>query len=197
MSIFDSKDIQAYKSIKAPEALKSKIYATGDLEKAPSMQKKTSILTNRRLTKTLSAIAACLCFAVLAGTALGLLNGGQVAVSYFGAPLTEAGTQIQTNMAAPAAQDMRQASGVVIPITVEADSEATVTVSNGEIYTADENGEIGESLGKTAKIDSQTSLCWVVDQGATACELTVKQGLRAYTYVYESGADGVGTLYRK
>ena len=62
--MFDNKDLEAYRNIKAPSELKTRILADCEAETERGQRKIGGAFPSRRLVRSLSAIAACFVLAV-------------------------------------------------------------------------------------------------------------------------------------
>ncbi len=194
--VFEQKEIDAYQNIKAPIELRERILDVCE----SGVCKKESLLTNRRFIKQVSSIAACFLL-VIALFSFTVLNGSDITLSYENEHITESGASILRSQVSPAGHDTttpRAVSQITLPITVSCEKKATVRVSQGVLFGVDENGEAGDELGQSIEIDGETSLIWVVDADAEACELLVKSGIHREVYGLEIAENSpTGTIYKK
>ncbi len=134
MIMFDSRDIEKYRSVKAPEGLMEKILADAE---APKEKKQARVIGKSAFYRAASAIAACF---VLVFTLSFMLRGNEsdLYVSVGGESLSRAGESVAlSDLPMPLGRLMESPMG--IPFVIEGADSVTVTLEGGEIWT--EGGE--------------------------------------------------------
>jgi len=129
--MFDSRDIEKYRSVKAPEGLMEKILAD-----AESPKKKTArVIGNGAFYRAASAIAACF---VLVFTLSIMLRGNEseLYVSIGGESLRRAGESVALcDLPMPLGRLAESPMG--IPMVIEGADSVKVTLEGGELWTED------------------------------------------------------------
>lgn len=164
--MFKKEDVEAFRSIRAPEDLKEKILAAHRAEEAAAMLRRVRII------KQLSAAAACMLFAI-ALSVIWLGQRSDIAVHYDGMPISEVALTIpetdltvlpkndeRTVGAAPTAFRLEDSdpaaydSAVRIPLDLTLDRKTTLRFSDGAVTLWDP--ETDELLS--------TDLCYTTDR---------------------------------
>ena len=191
--MFDQKQIEQYRNIKAPSELKFKIAADCNREAVRGNRIIGGAFPMQRLVRSLSAVAACLVLAV-AVFSLARMNTELVTVSYGGTAVSEEKTVIDRSQALSA----RAVEPVGIPLSFDVKGEATVTVSDGGLYTVNEGGEEINSLGSATVITEDTFIWWAVADGFGRYEMTVEINGEQTVFILELNEDTPdGVIYKK
>ena len=194
--MFEQKEIQAYRSIKAPSELKNRITADCEAENVRGIRKIGGAFPMHGFVRSLSAVAACFVFAVTIFS-LTRMNTGFVTLSYEGTKVTTEGIAVSapTAFADSMAREITP-SGIELAFDVK--GEATVTVSGGCLYTVSEDGNEIVPLGSEATITGDTVLWWTVEDEEGQFLLTVAADDKQTVFVLdrnENTPDGV--IYKK
>lgn len=157
--MIDQKDINAYMNIKAPDSIKERLIT----EQAKNNSKISSKV------RMLYSLAASL---LVIAVAFAFMPGAN-AVVYVGDRIADKqGTVIQTANSPNARIALLSTSeSIDIPLFIETERETKITVSHGDIITADE----GENMGQTFTVGSDTAVIWsvVLDSNIKGYTLTV------------------------
>ena len=194
--MFEQKDIEAYRNIKAPSELKHRITADCEAKETRGTRKIGGAFPMQGLVRSLSAVAACLVLAV-AVFSLTRMNTEFVTLSYEGTTLTGAKTVVSkpSTLSDPMS---REVTPMGIRLAFETKGEARITVSGGSLYAVSEDGEEILSLGSGTEITEDTVLWWAVVEGSGNYELTVDADGKQSVFVLawnENTPDGV--IYKK
>ena len=194
--MFDNKDIEAYRNIKVPSELKTKILADQDAEETKRARIIGGAFPTQRLIRSLSAIAACLVRAV-AIFSVARMNTTPVTVSYEGIILSEGRVDI-TPEATLATLEPRVVTPIGIPLSFCVEKSAEIMVDSGSLYRVSDDYEDVENLGEKTVIDEDTVLWWAVIGGSETYELTVTVNGKATVYVLEmNDLTPNGVIYKK
>lgn len=175
--MFNNEDIKAYREISAPEGLRERVMAS-----ARETKKKPMILSAP--IRSISAIAACLVFAVL--VMIPAMTGGGSQIYFDGEEIDGGGIALASENAGIIPFEAR-AMGLEISLKLEADGECDVKVSEGRV------GDIDHSyVGSEARVDGDAELLWVIDLPDTEKTyfMTVETEDESFTLNLEFGEDG-------
>ena len=178
--MFDQKDVEAYRRIKAPEELREQVMR---LEQKPE--------PTRTRTKWISfgSLAAAACAAVLFIAALPpFAVRGETALLYQGVPIGAEPVSIPADHP-QMTSGLREVSGG-IPLALETGETTRVSVSGGEFSLFDPEGEL---LGDCteAEISEDVLLYWDLSGTEdTMFSLTLKTNGKQLTYVLSMRDDG-------
>lgn len=179
--MFDSRDIEKYRSVKAPEGLMDKILADAG---APKEKKTARVIGKGAFYRSASAIAACFIFAVALSFML-RSEPSELYINVGGESLSRAGESVLVG-------DMPMALGrqaelpMGIPFEIECADTVTVTVDGGELWT--ETGEESEKCMLPYAAKDGDILYWVPDT-ATTSKLTLAANGKSVTYTANIGED--------
>lgn len=176
--MFDSKDIERYRSQKAPDGLYDRILADAGESKA----KKARVLDSRAWVRSVSSIAACFIFAV-ALTFMLRNTPTELYISVSGTDLREAGETAYVSVA-PSVLARTAEAPAGIPIEIRSNDEVTVDAEHGQVWCAEDGAHIMRELPCTAKAGD--ILYWVPDMAEHA-RLILTSGSESVTYTVESG----------
>ena len=194
--MFDQKEIEAYRSIKAPSALKNRITADCEAERTRGKRNIGGAFPTQGLLRSLSAVAACFVLAV-AIFSLTRMNTEFVTLSYEGTTLTDAKTVV-SQPAVLSDSMAREITPMGIRLAFDTKGEAKITVSGGCLYAMSENGEEIVSLGSETEITEDTVLWWAVVEGLGNYELTVNANDKQTVFVLELNENTPdGVIYKK
>ena len=192
--MIDEKDIMAYRSIKAPSELKSRILADCEAETGA---KRTigGAFSNRAFVRSLSALAACLVLAV-GIFSLTRMNSSYVTISYEGNVLSEE-QLVLGNPGTAMARMLPESNAMVgIPLEIEVRRDAVITVSGGTLYDESEDGE-AVSKGSRMEIENDSKIWWVID-GEAQYELKVNADGKETVYILQiNDITPNGVIYKK
>lgn len=135
--MFDSRDIEKYRSVKAPDGLMEKIFADANV---PQEKKKARVIGSGAFYRTASAIAACF---VLVFTITVMMRESQsdLYVSVGGESLRRAGESVVlSDLPMPLGRLAESPMG--IPFVMEGADSVKITLKGGELWS--ENGEVIE-----------------------------------------------------
>ena len=194
--MFEQKEIQAYRSIKAPSELKNRITADCEAENVRGIRKIGGAFPMQGFVRSLSAVAACFVLAV-AIFSLTRMNTELVTLSYEGSAVTTEGVAISapTAFADSMAREITP-SGIELAFDVRGD--ATITVSGGCLYIASADGTDTISLGNAVAITGDTVLWWTVDGDEDKFLLTVTADDKQTVFVLERNENAPdGVIYKK
>lgn len=194
--MFEQKDIEAYRSIKAPSELKNRITADCEAERTRGIRKIGGAFPMQGLVRSLSAVAACLVLAV-AIFSLTRMNTEFVTLSYEGMTLTDAKTVVSkpATFSDPMA---REVTPMGIRLAFDTKGEAGITVTGGCLYAVSEDGEEILTLGSETEITEDTVLWWAVIEGSGNYELTVDADGKQTVFVLELNEETPdGVIYKK
>ena len=194
--MFEQKEIQAYRSIKAPSELKNRITADCEAENARGIRKIGGAFPMHGFVRSLSAVAACFVLAV-AIFSLARMNTEFVTLSYEGTTVTADAVAVAmpTALAGSMAREITP-SGIELSFDVR--GEATVTVSGGCLYTVSADGAEILSLGSETAITEDSVLWWTVDGEGDEFLLTVTADDKQTVFVLELNENTLdGVIYKK
>ncbi len=194
--MFEQKEIQAYRSIKAPSELKNRITADCEAENVRGIRKIGGAFPMHGFVRSLSAVAAC-CVLAVAIFSLTRMNTEFVTLSYEGSAVTAEGiaVSVPTAFADSMAREITP-SGIELALDVRGD--ATVTVSGGCLYTVSEDGTEILSLGSETTITGDTVLWWTVEGDEDEFLLTVTADDKQTVFVLEQNENTPdGVIYKK
>ena len=194
--MFDNKEIEAYRNIKVPSELKTRILADCRAETTGGKRNIGGAFPSQRWIKSLSAVAACLVLAV-AIVSMTRMDTSLVTLSYEGTTISGERIAIGEN-ASLAEYSPRAVTPTGIPLTFDVRGEAEVSVSSGSLYRVDERGEEILSLGERTQITEDTVIWWAVIGGSGASELTVTADGQETVYILEmTELAPNGVIYKK
>lgn len=165
--MFNQKEIEAYKSIKAPDSLRDNIMADYDLDYTPK-----HTLYSGRL-KAFASVAACVIL-IIAFSVFTMKDFGSFSASVNGERLSSESILFTSNQPALMTADARALSTVSVPIELDIHRDTEITVSNGTMQVLDD--KTGEVLftETTINTDTDTSVCWeVIIDDASPYKMTV------------------------
>ena len=134
--MFSKKDVEAYKSITAPEELKQKVFVAAKNERTIPYRQ-------------LQLAAACL--AVIVSLTL--------AWNWNHSVISVQGSEQMVSFATEARETVKTS----ISIDISSSHKRKVTVSEGSLLYADANGEEVQITDKTVKVISEAQLLWQLD----------------------------------
>jgi hypothetical protein len=176
--MFDSGDIERYRSQKAPDGLYDRILAD-----APT-RKKARLLESRAFVRSVSSVAACFIFAV-ALTFMLRNTPSEVYISVSGTDLREAGETAYVSVT-PSVLARTAEAPAGIPVEIRSKTEVTVDAEHGQVWCTKDGAHIMRELPCTAKAGDL--LYWVPDMAEHA-RLTLTSDSESVTYTVESGDD--------
>ena len=147
--MFNNEDIRAYRDISAPEGLRERVLASAAVE----TRKKPIILSAPF--RSIAAIAACFVFAVL--VMIPMLAGGGTEVYFNGERLGDDGIAIAAENNGIMPIEAR-AMGLEVSVTLDADSQCTVSVSEGRV-----GDTMLSYMGEEASVAGDATLRWIID----------------------------------
>jgi len=172
--MFSEKEIEAYKSKRAPKKLEFMVKDSLREERKPKRWMKVFIASA-------SAVAACLvCVLIISA----LMGNPQADITMNGQRLE--GSLLFYDISP--AIDMRSSPNFSIPMEIDPKGEAEITVSYGAIVLSDGTSE------KKLELSEKTGLCWEIerDKSLPDCILTIDTGDSitkiTLTYDYENNA---------
>lgn len=193
--MFDNKELEAYRNIKVPSELKTRILADCNAENEGGKRKIGGAFPSKRWIQSLSAVAACFAIAV-AIFSMTRTDASIVALSYEGTTVSSERIAIQES-AALAGMESRTVTPMGIPLSVDVRGEAEITVSDGSLYCVSEDGDQVTELGQTARIQGRTDVWWSVF-GSGSYELTVTANGKDTVYVLDmTELAPNGVIYKK
>ena len=175
--MFNNEDIKAYREISAPEGLRERIMASARQEK-----KKPIILSAPM--RSIAAIAACFVFAVL--VMIPMLSGNTVQVYFDGEKIGTEGISLAAENNGVMPIEAR-AMGLDVSLTLDADRECFVQVSEGRV------GDVRMSyMGSEANVPGDAELRWIIDLPDTEMTyfMTVETEDESFTLSLEYGEGG-------
>lgn len=176
--MFDSRDIEKYRSVKAPEGLKEKI-----LQKAEG-KKKARIIGNGAFVRRATVIAAC--FLMVATFTLMLREKpSDFYISVGGEELRRGGESIVLGDM-PATMTRLANAPMGLPLVIEGKESVLVTVENGELWRETEEEAVMCALPYEAEA-GQT--IYFVPSEANTSKITLTAGDESITYAVENGKD--------
>ena len=194
--MFEQKEIQAYRSIKAPSELKNRITADCEAENVRGIRKIGGAFPMHGFVRSLSAVAACFALAV-AIFSLTRMNTELVTLSYGGSAVTAEGVAISAPTAF-ADSMAREITPLGIELAFDIRGEATITVSGGCLYIVSADGTETISLGNEVTITGDTVLWWTVEDGEGEFLLTVAADDEQTVFVLERNENTPdGVIYKK
>lgn len=194
--MFEQKEIQAYRSIKAPSELKNRITADCEAKNVRGVRNIGGAFPMHGFVRSLSAVAACFALAV-AIFSLARMNTEFVTLSYEGTTVTADAVAVAmpTALAGSMAREITP-SGIELSFDVR--GEATVTVSGGCLYTMSADGAEIFSLGSETAITEDSVLWWTVDGDEGEFLLTVTADGKQTVFVLELNENTPdGVIYKK
>ena len=192
--MFEQRDIQAYRNIKAPSELKQKITADCIAGNARGNRNIGGAFPMQRFVRSFSAVAACFVLAV-AIFSLTRMNTQFASVSYDGATITDSKTAIsQATALSVAGARTVEPSG--IPLSFDVRGKASITVSGGSLCAVSGNEIV--SLGSETEISDDAELWWSVDEGFGQYEMTVTADGKQTVFILELNENTPdGVIYKK
>lgn len=175
--MFNNEDIKAYREISAPEGLRERVMAS-----ARETKKKPMILSAP--IRSISAIAACLVFAVL--VMIPAMTGGGSQIYFDGERIGTEGIALVAENDGIMPIEAR-AMGLDVSLTLDSDGECSVRVSEGRV------GDIRMSyIGSEVNVLGDAELRWIIDLPDTEKTyfMTVETEDESFTLNLEFGEDG-------
>lgn len=166
--MFDSKDIENYRSVKAPDGLFERIAA-----EASAPKKKARVIETNRFLRSASAIAACFLM-VLTVTFLLRDTPSDLYISVGGEVLS---AETEMSVTAPALLSRVAEEPMGIRFEPMGEGEITITVEGGELWRFDGEATLCE-LPYTA--ESGSTLYWVATEAES--RLTLEADGESVTY---------------
>lgn len=148
----------AYQNMTAPTELRGKVLEMARTAPAKSVERKLPV---RRWMST--AVAACLMLVV--GVSALLPRSGDVTLRLDGMPVTETATPFSANTPMTA----RAIASMCLPVTVETEEDAEISVSYGQLLAEDGTEVSAVSAGAT-------TLYWAISPVDTKEEYTLRVG---------------------
>ena len=177
--MFDSKDIETYRSVKAPEGLFDRI-ATD----ASAPKKKARVFENVRFMRSASAIAACFLLVMTLTFMLGR-ETSDLYICVGGESLRQAGETMKVGDApTPLARIAEEPMG--IPFEIGAKKEVTVALENGELWTVGVEGAMRCELPYTAEAGE---VLYLLPEADKISYLTLTENGVSVTYTVRAGED--------
>lgn len=189
--MIDNKDIEKYRSIKAPSELKTRILRDCNFEER-KMRRTLQIFADPRFVRRMSAVAACFLLVFVGFIALRLADTTP-SVSYEGHEVRSREVTVQG--AVPlSAKNLGAPSGV--GLKVDAKSETTVTVSDGTLYIQGVGGEMVD-CGTRLTVTKDTEIWWSVSGEEKLYKLTLVSDGESVDYTLEFKDDTPGGVLYK
>lgn len=177
--MFDSKDIETYRSVKAPEGLFERI-----AQDASAPKKTARVIETNRFLRSASAIAACFLLVMTLTFTLGR-DASDLYICVGGEELSRAGETMKVGETpAPLARLAEAPMG--IPFTVSANERATVTLEGGELWTMGAEGEMRCELPYTAE---KGEVLYLLPEADKISYLTLTENGKSVTYTVSIGED--------
>ncbi len=152
--MFDSKDIEKYRSVKAPEGLMEKILADAG---APHEKKTARVVLTNRFVRSASAIAACFIMVVTLSFML-LRDPSELYINVGGESLDRAGESFAMGeMPMALSRGAEEPTGICF--TPMGEGEITVTLTGGELWRLEDGEPMLCEL--PYKAESGSTLYWV------------------------------------
>lgn len=194
--MFDNKEIEAYRNIKVPSELKTRILADCNAEVTGGKRNIGGAFPSKMWIKSLSAVAACLALAV-AIVSMTRMDTSLVTLSYEGTTIS--GERVAIGETASLAEySPRAVTPAGVPLTFDVRGETEIAVSSGSLYCVDEHGEEVISLGERTQITEDTVIWWAVIGGSEVNELTVTADGKETVYILEmTELTPGGVIYKK
>lgn len=193
--MFDNKDIEAYRNIKVPSELKTKILVDCEAEELRGKRVIGGAFPSQQLIRSLSAVAACFVLAV-AIFSLTRMNTAPVTLSYEGTVLSH--ERLAVSDTASYALEARTVTPAGIPLEIRSSGRAEITVSGGELFGLGEDGEQIVSLGECTEIIGDTVVWWSVGDSSATYELRVSADGEETVYILEQNDLAPnGVIYKK
>ena len=148
----------AYQNMTAPTELRGKVLEMAKVAPAKPVERKRPV---RRWMST--AVAACLVLVV--GVSALLPRGSDVTLQLDGMPVTETATAFSASTPMTA----RAIASMCLPVTVETEEDAEISVSHGQLFA--EDGTEVSVVGAGA-----TTLYWAISPVDTKEEYTLRVG---------------------
>lgn len=192
--MIDKKSIEVYKSIKAPDCVKERILSF-DSEGNKKQDAVQAGLVRRTLLRTVSPVAAlAACIALMIGIAMPIGNSqAEYDIIINGAKVGEKPVCIsQQGEDEVAMAASRRMHVLTVPITLNQEEDAEMSVTSGNLQLLAESGEILEEAPSVQKKEQQ-SVCWILDgwELDEPAVLTVTADEFSMTYqVYKEDASG-------
>ena len=189
--MISNKDIEKYRSIKAPSELRTRVLRACEIEERKQKANQSGrFFANPRFIRGMSAVAACLVLVMLSFVAVRMVSV-DASLTYNG---NEVSGGIEMGGAAMGAKSVASISG--IPLSIETNGKATVKVSHGYIYVADSEGNAVD-CGDDLEISENTDIWWDVSGENEKCFLTVSTKNETTEYILEFKDDTPnGVLYK-
>ena len=193
--MFDNKELEAYRNIKVPSELKTRILADCNAENEGGKRKIGGAFPSKRWIQSLSAVAACFAIAV-AIFSMTRTETSIVGLSYEGTTVSGEGIAIRES-ASLAGMESRTVTPTGIPLSVDVEGEAEIAVSGGSLYCVSEDGNQVTELGQKTRIQGRTDIWWAV-LGSECYELTVTANGKDAVYVLDmTELAPNGVIYKK
>lgn len=176
--MFDSKDIEMYRSVKAPEGLFERIAS-----EASAPKKTARVIETNRFLRSASAIAACFLLVLTLTFTPGRESDLYICVG--GEALSRAGETMKVGDM-PATLGRLAEAPMGIPFTVEASETATVTLEGGELWTVGAEGAELLELPYTAE---KGETLYLLPEADKISYLTLTENGESVTYTVKAGED--------
>lgn len=199
--MFDKKEIEAYRSISAPDTLRDRILNEYESEtKSPKY-------TFAGVAKMLGSLAACFVLAVVFSV-LAVGNFGSASVSYNGEALSENEIVLADENAGISPLFARMISQTEVPLLFTLNDKTEFSVSDGVMQMMDPDTEELLDFGyklTAEKAEKNVLIRWSVcaepdlaPEKAIAFEMAVRSGKKSYVIVLSFDADArVWTIAKK
>ena len=173
--MFQSKDIEAYKSIKAPQQLKNRIRMSVE-------QQKRNVI---RQSVALVSAATCFVLVFLAG---GFLPGKGTVISVNDVMISHQAVELE-NVAGDgvvmASRARSMAPQIQIPLEMHVKEEAHMSVSQGMLQKEVETGSESMNTTELDITDSQVVYWTVTGDFSSPAICTIMEGRKEYVYLIE------------
>ena len=174
--MFDSKDIEAYRNIKAPRGLYERIAA-----EASAPKKKARVIENVAFMRSASMIAACFLLVITLTFTLGR-EASDLYICVGGEDIRVAGETMKVGQTpTPLARLTEEPMG--IPFEIGAKNSVTVSIVGGELWSAGAEGATRCELPYTAEAGEVLYLVPTAD----VSHLTLTEGGESVTYTVSAG----------
>ena len=155
--MLDKKYIEAYKSIRADDAMNEKILKHAD--KACQEEKRASMLSRSKI--AVSAIAACAALLIGLGAFSAIIGRtGQVEVLYNGQVITARAEKLKESGAKAVSFGRESVTASGIPLEIRTDSVARVSVTWGELQIFDESYDDLLFVGTNFTTEEDVLMYW-------------------------------------
>ncbi len=173
--MFDEKEIDAYKSIKAPYTLRDSVMAAYDLDYTPK-----HILSLGQM-RVAASFAACVIL-IVTFSVFALKGSNEFSASFNGAVLSEENISLAINQPTFTVADARSLSTVAVPLKLDIHKDTRITVNNGILQvTKDKTGEVLSDVTEF-NTDSDVTIYWevIINEAVSSYEMTASDKKNEY-----------------